>query len=483
MSTLVLIFLFVALMGIIAFASYLIYAARKKYTGGADKLMPRKSYKQYANLDKTIALFSAPEYAPYYKESPTAITLSDIPSREKYVTEDSILKINLHNGQLKLFLTELQFLTRVLPTRDDEKATTFVVYAGSSPSHKMAYLSSLFPAVKFIFVDPNEHLVMYPGDTNQYSDEHLGDFLYFTTAAGNRFDLDSRRVNMYGMGIIPRGDAAVSNVPDTLAEVIGTTSHKFYVIEDYMTTPLARILAGLWNYGGVYFISDIRSKSEEGLWPSDRDIVWNCAMTYCWLDELRPREFMLKFRPPYDFSAPLEPLPYMLDAFEDCRARGLDMLADHAAGRFVFIHPEVIWVQAFAPSGSSESRFVGALPRQGTMPISPVDVSEYEDKFYFYNRIQRSFGWHTSHEACLDREIGIDRCGDCAIMCAVFGDYYRKYYGDADPAKIKEDVAALLASIKRTLRPKFSFHGRFFTPYDAISGPDRLRVYFKKLTQ
>lgn len=467
-----LLFVFVVLLGLIIFKHAGIIS------GGRDKLMPTRSYKQIANLDKTIELFSAPEYATFYKSAPTAITLADIPAREPYVTGDSILKINLHNGQLKLFLTELQFLTRVLA---DRTSATFVVYAGSSPSHKMAYLSSLFPAVKFIFVDPNEHLVMYPDNTDQYSDEHLADFLYFTTAAGNRFDLDQRRVNMYGMGIIPRGDESASNVPDTLAEVIGTTAHKFYVIEDYMTTPLARVLAGLWNYGSVHFISDIRSKSTETLWPSDLDIVWNCAMTYCWLDELRPREFMLKFRPPYDFGAALAPLPYMLDAFEDCRARGLDMLADHAAARFVFIRPEVIWVQAFAPSGSSESRFVGALPRTGPMPVAPVDVAEYEDKFYFYNRIQRPFGWHTSHEACLDREIGIDRCGDCAIMCAVFMDYYRKYYGEADPAKIKEDVAALLASIKRTLRPKFSFHGQFFTPYDAISGPDRLREYFKKL--
>jgi len=475
MNILILIFLFVILMGIMV---YLANSAIKKYTGGIDKLMPKRTRKQSGNLDKTLALFSAPEYAQFYKSAPTAITLADIPAREKYVAYDNILKINLHNGQLKLFLTELQFLTRVLPAR--EGATTFVVYAGSSPSHKMAYLSSLFPSVKFIFVDPHEHLVMYPGNSDQYSNEHLGDFLYFTTAAGNRFSLDRRRVNMYGLGIIPRGDDSISNVPETLSEVIGTTTHKFYVIEDFMTTPLAKVLAGLWNYGDVYFISDIRSKSAEDLWPIDRDIIWNCAMTYCWLDELRPREFMLKFRPPYDFDTPLVPLPYMLEAFEDCRARGLDMLADHAARQFAFIRPEVIWVQAFAPSGSSESRFVGALPSTGPMPTELVDVDEYEDKFYFYNRIQRPFGWHTSHEDCLDHTIGIDRCGDCAIMCEVFKDYYRKYYGGADPAKIKEDVVALLASIKRTLRPKFSFHGHFFKPYDAISGPDRLRVYFEK---
>ena len=124
----ILLFVLVIVIGLLAFGIHV------GYSGGNDKLMPKRSYKQsYADLDKTIALFSAPEYAAFYKSAPTAITLADIPAREKYVTGDSILKINLHNGQLKLFLTELQFLTRVLPERSG--ANTFVVYAGSSPSH------------------------------------------------------------------------------------------------------------------------------------------------------------------------------------------------------------------------------------------------------------------------------------------------------------------------------------------------------------
>lgn len=459
------------------FSSIINLILKRKY-GASDKLMPKKSYKQNASLEKTLELFSAPEYAKIYKSAPTAITLADIPMKEKYAADRSILKINLHNGQLKLFLTELQFLTKVLPSQD---TSAFIVYAGSSPSHKMAYLSSLFPAAKFIFIDPNEHYVMYPNKRDQYSDEHISDFLYFKTAAGNRFELNARRVNMHILGIMPRSDEQIGDIPANISEIIGTTNYKFYVIEDYMTTQLATSLAGLWNYNNVYFISDVRSKSEEGLWPADRDIIWNNAMTYCWLDELRPREFMLKFRPPYEFNAPLAPLPYMIEAFEDCRARGIDMLADYAAKRFIFIKPQQIWIQAFAPSGSSESRFVGTMPRTGAIDTAPIDIAEYEDKFYYYNTIQRPFGWHTTHEDCLDRDIGIDRCGDCAIMCAIFAEYYRKYYGAADSKKIKEDIKNLLESIKRTLRPKFSFHGRFFVPFDTISGPDRLRNYFNKL--
>src|SRR5437016_2478052 len=91
----------------------------------------------------------------------------DIPHREPYTADRAAKKCAaLHNGQVKLFLTELQFLTECL-ARPDTPA--IVVYAGSAPSNKIAYLAELFPAVKFVLVDPNEHFVKYGRGENQYS--------------------------------------------------------------------------------------------------------------------------------------------------------------------------------------------------------------------------------------------------------------------------------------------------------------------------
>lgn len=64
-------------------------------------------------------------------------------------TEEQIYTGALHIGQRKLILNEIQFLTRI---PSNEQAV--VVYAGSAPSNKGAYLAALFPNIRFILIDP-----------------------------------------------------------------------------------------------------------------------------------------------------------------------------------------------------------------------------------------------------------------------------------------------------------------------------------------
>ncbi len=71
-------------------------------------------------------------------------------------------------------------MTQCLVTKD---TPAVFVYSGSAPSHKLPYLSALFPKSKFVLVDPNEHYLMY-GDQDQYCDEHIDKMLYFVAGAG-----------------------------------------------------------------------------------------------------------------------------------------------------------------------------------------------------------------------------------------------------------------------------------------------------------
>ena len=74
----------------------------------------------------------------------------------------------LHWGQLKLMLTEIEFLTLALQQYnldyadqpDTYQRPQFVmVYAGAAPSHHTQYLSELFPQVHFELYDPNEFAI------------------------------------------------------------------------------------------------------------------------------------------------------------------------------------------------------------------------------------------------------------------------------------------------------------------------------------
>jgi hypothetical protein len=59
-----------------------------------------------------------------------------------------------HLGQLKLFMSELMFLSRMIDDGDET-----VVYAGAAPGQHISFLAKLFPDAKFELWDPREFKV------------------------------------------------------------------------------------------------------------------------------------------------------------------------------------------------------------------------------------------------------------------------------------------------------------------------------------
>jgi hypothetical protein len=162
---------------------------RKRYFGGGrDALMPRKVREAISSISLADSL--PPESLDIYSGAGTSVSLESIrPERRmEYRSTDKMLKMSLHLGQLKLFLSELQFMTRCLA---DKNAKGYCIYAGSSPSHKGFFFSELFPNIKFIFIDPHEHYLL-DGDADQYSPKNIERILYFMAAEGNRYGLKGR---------------------------------------------------------------------------------------------------------------------------------------------------------------------------------------------------------------------------------------------------------------------------------------------------
>ena len=104
-------------------------------------------------------------------DNPPIITLDDIPNSKIKYTHHFACKAGLHVGQRKLFLTEIQYLTNYFIKYPEQmKKTVYVVYAGAAPGHHTYLLSSFFPNVVFILVDPNKfqlRLDLY-FDSNSY---------------------------------------------------------------------------------------------------------------------------------------------------------------------------------------------------------------------------------------------------------------------------------------------------------------------------
>lgn len=131
--------------------------------GGLEPSMHQKSGIHYTvelknlidnNLEPSLS--HIPDGTPLSSSKP--VRTLDLSQRLKYTTRTGELKRALHWGQLKLLLSEIEFLSKVLELHKSlgSKLDIYFVYAGAAPGDHAEYLHSLFPTVYFELYDPNK---------------------------------------------------------------------------------------------------------------------------------------------------------------------------------------------------------------------------------------------------------------------------------------------------------------------------------------
>jgi hypothetical protein len=86
----------------------------------------------------------------FYKQKFT-YKLKDVPYVMEYGTTYPKPKSVIHWGQLKLFLTTLQFLIKYIDTSDP---LINIIYAGSAPGGNIVLLANMFPNTRWYLIDP-----------------------------------------------------------------------------------------------------------------------------------------------------------------------------------------------------------------------------------------------------------------------------------------------------------------------------------------
>lgn len=275
---------------------------------------------------------------------------------------------SIHIGQRKLLLNEIQFLTEMCAGSEQ----VLVVYAGAAPGNKTGYLSKLFPNVVFLLVDPN------PFDI---------------------FVVDEKPV-------------FINNV----AEMGNEFRNRIYVLNSYYTNEISRDLAAMVTIP-IYFISDIRTDT------TDIHILWNHAQQYNWIQLLKPRAAMLKFRhifymqPPDELKKLAGGPPFAQD-FLDAAADGIDFIADACEKKLTYFDGE-IRIQPWAPLKSAETRLIVtdiASKRTYDDNASP----RYEDTMFYYNTVLRGQPHYNDNA---DLKVGFDHCNDCALENLIWKNY------------------------------------------------------------
>lgn len=243
--------------------------------------------------------------------------------RTQYQRRVGEAKTVVHWGQLKLLLSEIEFLTE--HSRDQD----VVVYAGAAPGTHTEFLASLFPKLSFVLVDP--------------------------------------------------------------AEFHCQQTDRITVLQQLFTDELAESFASL--EGRLLFVSDIRAIDKQmSSREVEEQVQRDMQMQQGWVQKMRPRVSMLKFRLPYEPGQ-----------------------TEYLAGDIYF--------QMFAGATSSETRLVVRCPEldDEAFPMVTYDHGDYEDVMYQFNTVTRVSHWKNSCTDC--RACVVDHCYDCAAMVHVLREY------------------------------------------------------------
>lgn len=423
------------------------------------------------------------------------------------------LRKKIHVGQLKLFLSELQSLNEIVKLYGDN---VLVIYTGAAPSMKLWFLMLLFPNVRFLLVDPNEffiydgrysipHYVRQDPDYVEHGDKwgvytdrsvreaNAQDYVYLGYSDSNMYEspfyknknilwfnpktgkLERRNKPITNSGygkshkdIVGKNrifnlferteQASIDYVFDSCGRKSGP---RVFFAEEFFTDDLARMVAkSAERYSSVKFCfwSDIRTNMYDRAYPSDTDIALNSAWMIEWMSIMKPDYSMIKFRLPFRDSEGIK-----WDQFEDDFAkiakRGIDMKSVYErTGNLLFFDGEVR-LQAWEGNLSSETRLIVKREAIETLNVREWDFTEYEQKLFFFNMIQR-FGV-LYENPLVNEELGIDNCADCAIEAQIWLDY-KELNPNIDIIDTMKKLEAIIKVARRD-RGGLYGHGHFLT--------------------
>lgn len=162
--------------------------------------------------------------------------------QDKYSDDTAVS--NIHMGQRKLLLSEIQLLTEYYKAAKHPEHPT-LVYVGSAPGTHILFLHELFPKVRFILYD------------------------------GSRFD----------PGLLSPSKSSVFKVHNT-----------------YFTDSTCNELAHRMGKTPIVFVSDIRSDAKDA-GNFENQVMWDLLSQRRWVERLKPTFSLLKFRLPFNLKA------------------------------------------------------------------------------------------------------------------------------------------------------------------------------------
>lgn len=449
---------------IIVFVGLTITAAISMFI---DKKQPKEKKGGSKNVDNKKILNQLKKiYKDFLEPRELIYEYNQIPEKIKYYEGSKIYNLNCHLGQRKLLLTEIEFYSKCLKSKNDK---ALVVYAGSASCEHLPVILDMYPNLKFVLVDPNYHSIDKYPITYVYQNLHVIEknnlqlfqsHLKSMKGRGKHLNKTTQFLKnvkfMYddAYDVIDTADKYFSedesSIMDSVMERFYANEYKkfvpdimksndrVFIFQDYMTEKLSRhISESVPRKTDVYFLTDIRTNVYEGTSPHDIDLLWNYALQIIFLKILKPVFSMLKFRPPFmdgihssetremkmimKTKAPEGIKTVIKQDLETVKNKyGLDMFENYINGKFKYFKNSFIYVQPWGRKMTTETRlFVSKSDID--KPYVPYDVKEWENKF-MYIRFLRMYGFHKKFYN-ISNVADYDGCYDCAREQQILGNY------------------------------------------------------------
>lgn len=435
--------------------------------------IPKDKLKSYYNDDIYYNLFK--KYTALPPQPPT-VYYKDIKDKIPFISGNycDIIRNN-GNGQRKLALEQIQFLTKIGDQID------ILLYTGTAPGNLHGYVANLFPKIKFILADPSDHNI-FLGSNEEFKTKN-----YFFNKSHSMYDNTDKIVYLYDNGliiattyqypvniydikhnkvvqldrsvdseeikIIMETNKFISKYVSQVRDFINTTNYRFYIIQDFFTNDMSEFFRDVLKDERFAYTSDIRTRDEDII---DYGVFWNLAQQFIWTMTLNPLFYKLKFRLPFKGIIETDSIrDYMKEDLKIYKNKyKINQIDDYNKGILRYLSGD-IYIQPWAPITSTETRLVG---NRGNLkkPLVEYSEEEYTSKFVFYNNILRQFVIHENKY--FDKEREICYCGDCALECQILEDYRTKINPTFD---ILEGIDILKRLTKFKRDPNIPPHGLY----------------------
>jgi hypothetical protein len=134
---------------------------------------------------------------------------------------------------------------------------------------------------------------------------------------------------------------------------------------------------------------------------------------------------MLKFRLPFFNEPESIDISKYEEFFNEAVVYGFDWEngKDWLRGKYPFFKGD-IKLQCYHGAFSKETRLFVTKDDVVNNNIMYYDVKEYDEKFNYFNNIERFSQFYANKFA--DEKLGFDHCFDCSLAAKIFGDYANK---------------------------------------------------------